>query len=732
MKLPELQGIDTKGSPDLETLKVTISNKNQGRMLRYTTRDMYQDKIGSMVREIVSNAWDANRRAKSTKPVMVKITENQFQVRDFGASMSEEMVKEIYLNVGESDKRDGNDEIGGFGLGSKTPLAYSDNFTLSTIHNDEKIIWVLSLTTEEIKVGLKWRGPANGEVGTEVTVNVRPGDKSQIDEAIKKQLLYFNNLFVEGVENWDNGYELVVGKNFIANKDYPPRRMQLCLGQVAYPFPNDYIHEYCNSRNVTDAFFDYPIGLSLQIGQLPVIPSREVIEYNDDSKDVIYKALDSLRDEIMDIYAKDEDSETSVLQMMRRVVELGLLDIGGIKVNLSCFKFAIKQKTNKNFPDWSYKYKEALQKVYVLRSLQNTEHKQIIAENGEIKGRQLDWQSRLSNDQLLTYNLDNWTKVFGTDRCMILKAGESYNKRTAGYHVSVTGKRHFYFQEKAEASWMEINPKWDSSKTDAENGDEEKFIKKMVPQKYVDQLHAEIRAKSTEFSSIEPDEDYRLTKRPSGRIKLNVFARTNHCSQWFMDDFLEKNNSWGTAENLWILMPFSQRELAENIAGCFGLRVCLVKADALEESLRDPRFMSLNEFMRSRHFRLPATCAKIQMKVRAGGYKIIDEDGDVAHALGELYYLAHLLNPIQYESWNKYNDQPGSSVITEDCKKIIQYIEDVAPNFFDQSILNTIDHMCNLSQNSDLRQLLDIKDIKFQRRAMIKFKIKGILSWLTK
>ena len=85
---------------------------------------LYSDKIGSIVRELASNARDAHVAAgKGDVPfeIHVPTTSNlfnangcYFSVKDYGVGLSEKEIYNLYTVYGESNKRSSNDFIGGF------------------------------------------------------------------------------------------------------------------------------------------------------------------------------------------------------------------------------------------------------------------------------------------------------------------------------------------------------------------------------------------------------------------------------------------------------------------------------------------------------------------------------------------------------------------------------------------------------------------------------------------
>jgi hypothetical protein len=102
---------------------------------------LYSDPAAAMIREIVANANDSHKAAGVDKPVFIHVPnllEPWFVVQDFGLGLSAEQIDNIYTTVFESTKDQDNEATGGFGLGSKTPYAVSDSFTVSAIKDGIK------------------------------------------------------------------------------------------------------------------------------------------------------------------------------------------------------------------------------------------------------------------------------------------------------------------------------------------------------------------------------------------------------------------------------------------------------------------------------------------------------------------------------------------------------------------------------------------------------------------
>ncbi len=108
------------------------------------------------------NAVDAHTEANTEQPIEIKLPnelDKQFYVKDYGTGLSHEQVMKLYTTYFESTKQGSNDFIGGLGVGSKSPFAYTDSFTVESRQNgkirlyaaylDEQNMPAISKTSEE-------------------------------------------------------------------------------------------------------------------------------------------------------------------------------------------------------------------------------------------------------------------------------------------------------------------------------------------------------------------------------------------------------------------------------------------------------------------------------------------------------------------------------------------------------------------------------------------------------
>lgn len=183
----------------------------------------YTNPIEATVREIVSNALDATVKARKNgeNPDYVKITaptsfSPEFVVEDNGVGMSPRFVHDTLRAFGGTTKRDDLDQIGSHGLGSKSPLAYTDEFYMETTQDGvttEIVISRLSTGPETNITSVEKTGKNNGTIVRVPTLN-NDSDHDLFSKAIDIYKTYAfatdEKIMVDGVlSDMNNDYILV-------------------------------------------------------------------------------------------------------------------------------------------------------------------------------------------------------------------------------------------------------------------------------------------------------------------------------------------------------------------------------------------------------------------------------------------------------------------------------------------------------------------------------------------
>ncbi|NBO98832.1 MAG: hypothetical protein EBU90_01720 [Proteobacteria bacterium] len=212
------------GLIDVNAKEASISNANLASALSIVSEKLYTNPIAAFIREITSNCIDAHKDLGITKnvEVMIEQTEDDAFVtfRDFGKGMSHEFMETVYLSYFDSTKKDSDEMIGGFGIGSKSPFAYTDSFYIETqsIQTTEKRIYLFFKNEKGIP-SLLLQEVEESEFenhGTKIKVPLH--DKQQIS-LIKENAPYALLLFPGITSNFFKS-PLIDPKNYVNTKNY--------------------------------------------------------------------------------------------------------------------------------------------------------------------------------------------------------------------------------------------------------------------------------------------------------------------------------------------------------------------------------------------------------------------------------------------------------------------------------------------------------------------------------
>ena len=264
----------------------------------------YSDPIKAILQELGANAADSHIRAgKQEVPFSVKLPnalDPHLRIRDYGVGMTEDVVYDVYINYMKSDKTDTNSETGCFGIGSKTPLAYADQFNITT-YNDGTMTMYALVKSEDGVPELNEFGSWDTEEdnGVEISFSVKEDDFNKFSDRAVEVYKYFNTR-PEVSGNGDFVYperkEIISGDTWRIDKGRYSDSTVVVMGNVAYPV-DAWQFEYDSKER---GFLGNNAVIEVPIGDLNVTPSREALEYNEHTLKGISKAIDRVMSEIAD------------------------------------------------------------------------------------------------------------------------------------------------------------------------------------------------------------------------------------------------------------------------------------------------------------------------------------------------------------------------------------------------------------------------------------------------
>ena len=274
--------------------------KNSAVTFQILSSNLYKAPISAIIREIISNAYDAHIAAKTLDiPITIKLPtqiDSALIIRDYGTGLSEEEVLGLYTTFFDSSKRSSNDYNGGWGLGSKTPYAYTTSYTVTSYYNGTKTVYAMT-KIDGIPNVVKLDSEDTKELnGLEVSIPIQLKDlRLFVDEtynylALNREIYTTLGQMSNVVYSFDN-IKILYSTRFTNGK--------ICIKQgnnIFSLYDNMITEEYDKLPEIAS---NYNLLIEVPIGTLSVTPSRENIHFDDDTKIKFHEIVNKVHNRIL-------------------------------------------------------------------------------------------------------------------------------------------------------------------------------------------------------------------------------------------------------------------------------------------------------------------------------------------------------------------------------------------------------------------------------------------------
>lgn len=256
--------------------------------------DLYSDKELAVIRELSTNAADSHVMAGNSDPIEVTTPgplSPYLVIADHGVGLSESEVYDLFGSIGASNKRTSNEVNGMMGYGSKSPLTYTNQFTMTATKDGRTA--VVSISRDEDGVGRLTTVTAFDTTepnGVEIKVPAKSGNT--IDAKARKFYSYWkpgtvllngkepeplsNGMFVADrisvtrLRDQKNFTEVLPGSIRIFTGDRYANESVVVMGNVPYPAP-------ALSAQACGLPHGYNVVAEVPIGSVEFAPSREAL-----------------------------------------------------------------------------------------------------------------------------------------------------------------------------------------------------------------------------------------------------------------------------------------------------------------------------------------------------------------------------------------------------------------------------------------------------------------------
>jgi len=305
---------------------------DKGMVFSILRKQMYPNPVKTFIQELMSNQRDAHREAgKADMPIDVQLPTSfnpEIIFRDYGPGIDPDRMANVFIKYGSSTKRGSNDQTGGFGLGAKTPLAYTDSFAISTFIPDAEGNMrrrVYTVYVDETNVGKLaiHDDDLDGEIvigekqGTMIKVSCKPGDTTEFAKWVRhtgtlwghddtKDSVLPNVIGADW--NWTEQKIALSGDKWFCceNDGYNWQKKDpiAVIDGIQYKLSWDHLKMDdfdAKAKEVFNALFYKSLFVFFETGEVPVAATREEIEYTDAAKELIQQRLGEIAENISDL-----------------------------------------------------------------------------------------------------------------------------------------------------------------------------------------------------------------------------------------------------------------------------------------------------------------------------------------------------------------------------------------------------------------------------------------------
>lgn len=282
------------------------------------SKDLYKDPIKAIIRELCCNATDAHTRANTQAiPFDIHLPtthEPHFSIRDYGTGLSPEDMEYLYTGYFKSDKRHTNSEIGGKGLGSKTPLAYSDNFIVNSYFNGYQHNYSIIKDNQGLPSLLHISSnPTDQPNGLEIIIAVNQNDITTFYEKAKLILPWMNyrltnTLYPTEIPKIEILYstpEFDLVKHGVINQP------SILMGNIIYPID---LRLTIPANSVRWSIDELALIIKCPIGQIDTTASRDELHYTEKTITYLQHTLSATTKKIKDYLSTKLNEQKTIQQ----------------------------------------------------------------------------------------------------------------------------------------------------------------------------------------------------------------------------------------------------------------------------------------------------------------------------------------------------------------------------------------------------------------------------------
>lgn len=348
----ELRTDQEAKSSGLEVSSMNFDTTKSAKLFHMLSSTLYSNKLQSIIRELSSNAYDSHlMKGNVDTPFELRgpTFENPvFEIRDFGVGLTAEEAEKTILCYLGSNKDDSDDFIGGWGIGSKSPFAYSSTYEVTVFKDGYETMF----TCWKDENGIPNKAILNdGETqepnGVRIRVPIETKDVRAFNDYLREYNVWTNynvKITIDGEEL--KKPEVVTEREF---EDYTLKvfhgygaKRRIVYGGFSYDMINcvDDAYDYSSAWKRLENNISYSYSVAFIINKPNLVTfnmNREVLEQTEKSRQFVRKivadvlTLSNKNDEIINSFYKSlgDSAKTLPLAKFEEEVESALEELNG-------------------------------------------------------------------------------------------------------------------------------------------------------------------------------------------------------------------------------------------------------------------------------------------------------------------------------------------------------------------------------------------------------------------
>lgn len=277
----------------------------------------------------------------NTEKVMIEYFEKSderdlIRITDYGVGLGGKRLEKSF-NPGYSSKRLSKDTLGSFGIGAKSPLATGAEFyTMISNHNGRKYRFKIYVNKVDCLVPKFSKGKMNpihefengynafyeettDKNGVTIEWEVKKHNRDIVSDAIRSQLMYFDNVVYRHHNEWSRSAETVNIKSDILYADEEilvPKNTNKYTNEPHILLGKE--GKYVNYGSIDWEELELPkyqggVGFKMSPSDVSISPSRENLVWNEKTKTAILNKFDAVKD-LVNEELKDKLKETDFVK----------------------------------------------------------------------------------------------------------------------------------------------------------------------------------------------------------------------------------------------------------------------------------------------------------------------------------------------------------------------------------------------------------------------------------